>query len=153
MNDHTIFKIVAVDDEPTILDSFNKILSPDYEVKTLNDPLQALEYVRDNEIQILITDVKMPGMDGLSLMRESLNIRPDLMVIIITGYPDLKDAVSIMQEGAFHYITKPFTPKEIQDVKKRSLCLYSRMPARAGRPRNGPKRITRIGAIIMPMTW
>ena len=94
--------------------------------------------VRDKNIHILITDVKMPEMDGMTLMREALAIKPHLIVIVITGYRDLKDAVTTIQEGAFHYLTKPFTPKEltdtvqraVQEILKREADKEERMPTR-----------------------
>lgn len=131
--------ILIVDDEATILDSYQKILGEHHELTLSQDPLKALKLIEENSYDILITDIKMPEMDGVTLMKKAFDLRPELLVILITGYPDLKDAVALMQEGAFHYLTKPFTPRELTDTVQRATMEIQKQ--QASREDRKPTRI------------
>jgi CheY-like chemotaxis protein len=115
-------RILAVDDEPVILDSFRKILVlAGYSVDTVESGQEALSLVRKNDYDLVFTDLKMPGMDGLDVVKAVHHLRPDVDVAVITGYGTIETAVSAMQYGAVDYVQKPFTEDELVDFAKRLL--------------------------------
>jgi DNA-binding NtrC family response regulator len=85
----------------------------DYQVKTENDPLNALEMFEKEPFDLVIMDLKMPGMGGLDLLRRIKKTRPDTSAIIMTAYATIETAVEAIQEGAYDYITKPFRRERI----------------------------------------
>ena len=102
-------QIVVVDDEKILLMRLKKSLEADgYEVATFSDPLSALESIMAKPPHILITDVKMKGMDGVELMKRTKIISDLTEFIIITGYSSLDAAVEVTKKGAFYYLAKPF---------------------------------------------
>ena len=107
-------RILAVDDEPIVLDSFRKILVlAGYAVDTVETGPEALALVRRNDYEFVFTDLKMPGMDGLDVIKAVRHLRPDIDVAIITGYATVESAVSAMKYGAMDYVQKPFTEDEL----------------------------------------
>lgn len=115
-------KILAVDDEKVILDSFRKILVIDgYSVDTVETGKEAIGLVRKNEYDFVFTDLKMPEMDGLDVTKAVKHLRPDIDVIMITGYATIDSAVDAMKYGALDYVQKPFTEDELLDFVNKSL--------------------------------
>lgn len=113
--------ILIVDDELIVRKSMSNWLKEDgYLVKTCEDGYAALEQIKSN-IDLAIVDIKMPGMDGIELLKESKKIDPDLPVIIMTAYASIDTAVQAMKEGAFDYIVKPFNPENVSQVIERAL--------------------------------
>lgn len=107
-------RILAVDDEPVILDSFRKILVLEgYAVDTVETGQEALGLIQKNNYDFLFTDLKMPSMDGLEVTKAAKHLRPDIDVVIITGYGTIESAVSSMKYGALDYVQKPFTEDEL----------------------------------------
>ncbi|HHI97202.1 MAG TPA: response regulator [Thermodesulfatator atlanticus] len=84
------------------------------EVKAVANGLEALDLLKKEEFDILITDLKMPEMGGIELLKEARKIRPDLLVIVITGYASLETAILALKEGAYDYIRKPFSLEELK---------------------------------------
>ncbi len=113
-------KILCVDDEAIILDSFRKILVLDgYSVDTVETGKEALGLIQKHHYDFVFTDLKMPEMDGVEVTKAVKHIRPDIDVIIITGYASVETAVETMKFGAMDYVQKPFTEDElIEFVKK-----------------------------------
>ncbi len=110
-------KILVLDDEKIVLDSVTRILeAEDYRVETCRKGEQALETLKEGGFDILITDLKMPGMDGLQAMEAMLEIDPDLSVIMFTAYSTVDSAVKAMKLGAVDYIRKPFTPDQLTEL-------------------------------------
>ena len=104
-----------VDDEAAIRESLCDWLSDvGYEVLTAENGPQALEIIEREKLGIVITDLVMPGMDGIELMKTAKNILPDIEVIIITAYGSIPTAISAMREGAYDYIEKPFCPERAE---------------------------------------
>jgi len=115
-------KILCVDDEAIILDSFRKILVLDgYCVDTVETGQEALYLVQKNHYDFLFTDLKMPSMDGVDVAKGVKHLRPDIDVIIITGYATVDTAVEVMKYGAMDYVQKPFTEDELLAFTKKSL--------------------------------
>jgi CheY-like chemotaxis protein len=115
-------KILCVDDEDVILDSFRKILVLDgYTVETVNSGPEAISLVKSHHYDFLFTDLKMPEMSGVEVTKVVKNLRPDIDVIIITGYATVETAVDCMKYGAMDYVQKPFTEDELLEFTKKSL--------------------------------
>ncbi len=108
-------KILIVDDEPKLRKLLQLILSEiDVIPLSASSGMEALEIIKEEDPDLIITDLKMPGMDGLELLKRIKKDFPDKQVVIITAYGSIDSAVSAMKEGASDYITKPF---EVEDIK------------------------------------
>lgn len=115
-------RILCVDDETVILDSFRKILVIDgYSVDTVERGKEAINLVRSNHYDFVYVDLKMPEMDGVEVTKLIKHIRPDIDVIIITGYASVETAVETMKFGAMDYVQKPFTEDELLEFTRRIL--------------------------------
>lgn len=107
-------RILAVDDESVILDSFRKILVvAGYSIDTVEKGKEALGLILKNDYDFVFTDLKMPEMDGLEVTKAVKHLRPDIDVIVITGYASIETAVETMKYGAMDYVQKPFTEDEL----------------------------------------
>jgi response regulator RpfG family c-di-GMP phosphodiesterase len=108
--------VLVVDDEPEIRDLLSTILRREgYAVETRADGAAALDAVRAARVDVLITDMKMPGITGLELIRQARGIRPELGSILITGYASTETAVTALRSGADDFVTKPF---EVEDLRR-----------------------------------
>ncbi len=106
--------ILIVDDDELILDSFSKLIRlKGYSVYTAINGKKALEVIYKEKVEVVITDMKMPEMNGMELLKIVKKRYPNIDVIIITGYGGIDDAVQTMKYGASDYILKPFSPDEI----------------------------------------
>ncbi len=115
-------RILAVDDEPIILDSFRKILVvAGYSIDTVEKGREALGLILKNDYDFVFTDLKMPEMDGLEVTKAVKHLRPDIDVIVITGYASIETAVETMKYGAMDYVQKPFTEDELIAFFNKSL--------------------------------
>lgn len=115
-------KILCVDDEEVILGSFRKILVLDgYSVDTVERGQEALHLIQSHHYDFLFTDLKMPEMDGVDVAKSVKHLRPDIDVVIITGYATVETAVEVMKYGAMDYVQKPFTEDELLEFAQKSL--------------------------------
>lgn len=115
-------RILCVDDEEVILGSFRKILVLDgYSVDTVETGQEALGLIQTHHYDFVFTDLKMPMMDGVEVTKAVKHMRPDIDVIIITGYASVETAVETMKYGAMDYVQKPFTEDELLDFVKKTL--------------------------------
>jgi len=107
--------IVIVDDEPDLLELLKLILTEKtkHQVLTTTKPSQALDWCRDLQADVLISDLRMPEMEGIELLKIIKTIDPYLPLIIITAFGSVESAVEAMRYGAFDYITKPFRKEQI----------------------------------------
>jgi excisionase family DNA binding protein len=102
-------RVLVVDDEAAIRDLLSKTLAlAEYDVDLAQDGRHALERLRMIPYDLLITDLKMPGIDGLSVIREARRLKPDIPVIIITGFSTEASAIEAVNLGVSGYLTKPF---------------------------------------------
>ncbi len=115
-------KILCVDDEEVILSSFRKILVLDgYSIDTVETGQEALGLIQKRHYDFVFTDLKMPLMDGVEVTKSVKHLRPDIDVIIITGYASVETAVETMKYGAMDYVQKPFTEDELLAFVKKIL--------------------------------
>jgi excisionase family DNA binding protein len=115
-------RILIVDDEQTVRDLVAKTLSmADYDVDTAPDGPSALDRLNTTEYDLLITDLKMPGMDGLSVIREVRRRSIELPIVIITGYSTEASAIEAINLGVSGYLTKPFRLPRVLAVAARAL--------------------------------
>ena len=115
-------RILAVDDEEIILSSFRKILVlAGYSIDTVERGAEALGLIRKNDYDFVFTDLKMPEMDGVELTKAAKHLRPDIDIIVITGYASIETAVETVKFGAMAYVEKPFTEDELLGFLKTAL--------------------------------
>ena len=113
---------MIVDDEPIEASVLGDILTDKgFGVSIKTDPRQALELAQGQSFDLVITDLRMPGMDGVELLQKLRRIHSDQTVIIMTAYATVSTAVAAMREGAFDYITKPFSKDEILLTVERAI--------------------------------
>jgi DNA-binding NtrC family response regulator len=120
-------KILVVDDESTICNSVKKILSrKGFTVDNTLNAEDALEKMKTNKYDLLITDLMMPKTNGLELLELVKKHYPDIDVLIITGYSSIESAVKATKLGALDYISKPFTPDELNDRIQKAVEIRNR---------------------------
>ncbi|MEM6797449.1 MAG: response regulator, partial [Acidobacteriota bacterium] len=115
-------RILIVDDEPKMAASIQKALTRSgYRCAVATDGERAEEIFDDQGADVVVTDRRMPGTGGLELMERLLAKEPDLPVILITAYGDVRSAVDAMGRGAFHFLVKPFDLDELRGLIARAL--------------------------------
>jgi two-component system phosphate regulon sensor histidine kinase PhoR len=108
MSDDSVARILVIDDEERMCDSLKALLSTvGYEVETATDGDEALGIILGKEFDVILSDIKLPGKDGLQLLREAKHKDPNSVVILMTAYASLESAVSAVSEGAYDYLLKP----------------------------------------------
>lgn len=116
--------IVIVDDEELVLTSLNSFLSLEtkYNLKTFTSAKKALEYIKGNNVNLVVSDYLMPEMDGISFLIKVRELRPEVPRIILTGYADKENAIkAINQVGLFQYIEKPWDNEDILIIFRNGL--------------------------------
>ncbi len=117
MSDRTV---LVVDDEKDMVDLIATTLKKDnYSVHSTVDGHKAIEKIRGNHYDLVITDLKMPKVSGMDILKEAKRVSADTNVVMITGYATISSAVEAMKQGAFDYIPKPFSKDELNLVAKR----------------------------------
>ncbi|OGP50141.1 MAG: histidine kinase [Deltaproteobacteria bacterium RBG_13_43_22] len=108
-------RILIVDDEIDMLELLELIITDrtDYKVTTTNNPLEVPELLKKDTYDLVITDLRMPDVDGIELIEMVKQIDEQLPFMIITAYGTIESAVEAMRKGAFDYITKPFRQEQI----------------------------------------
>ena len=110
-------KILIVDDDKKLLSALKVILNEDgSEVTACSNGQKAIDLCCNEKFDLIITDLMMPGVSGLDVLKKTRKIDPDILVILITGFASLETAVQAIREGAYDYITKPFKLDEIKIV-------------------------------------
>ena len=117
--------ILIVDDEKNYLVILEALLAPEgYEIITEDNATNALRLIREADLDLVITDMRMPGMNGMELLEEAKKIDPELPVIMMTAYGTIEKAVEAMKKRAYDYITKPFRNEELKLTVKKALDFY-----------------------------
>jgi len=107
-------KILVVDDESIVLDSCRRVLGAEgFEVSAVISADEAIKTIANEKPSLLLIDVKMPGRDGMYLMREVKERWPDIPVIVMSGYATRETIAEAAEIGAASFIAKPFTPEEL----------------------------------------
>lgn len=115
-------KVLVVDDDEAVCEFMETFLGQDgYDVKTLRDPADAAAEVKAGGYHLVVLDLMMPGVDGLSVLERIRKVDDDVAVIIYTGYPSLETAVKSIKLDAIDYLQKPFNPDEFREVLDRVL--------------------------------
>ncbi|SLM32507.1 Two component, sigma54 specific, transcriptional regulator, Fis family [Desulfamplus magnetovallimortis] len=108
------FSLLFVDDQKQILSSMKRIFfDEDYSLYTASDAENALDLLEKNEIHAALIDLKMPGMDGQELLKRMMSDYPQIMVVMVTGHGNIRDAVEAIKNGAVDFIEKPFMPENL----------------------------------------
>jgi len=122
MSTPSLGRLLIVDDEVDVVASLGNLLARQgYETAGFASGSEALAAVKDGNFDLLLTDLKMPDMDGMALLRAALTIDPDLIGIMMTGQGTVETAVEAMKVGAFDYILKPFQTAALAPVLSRAM--------------------------------
>jgi len=114
-------KILVADDEPYVLDVCERILEKDFTVKIVRSGLEAIQVAQHERFDLLLTDIKMPGIDGLETAREIKKIHPNIISVTMTGYGTMETALKALRLGIDEFVIKPFAPEELLLALERAL--------------------------------
>jgi two-component system NtrC family response regulator len=117
--------VLVVDDEKNYLVVLEALLASEgYEIITADNPEEALRLVKESDLDLVITDVKMPGISGMTILEEAKKVNPDMPLIIMTAFGSIEMAVEAMKKGAYDYIEKPFKNEALKLTVKKALQNY-----------------------------
>ncbi|CAD7843143.1 MAG: heterodisulfide reductase, subunit A/methylviologen reducing hydrogenase, subunit delta [Olavius algarvensis Delta 4 endosymbiont] len=134
------FRILVVDDELIVRDSLKEwLVDENFVVETAESGPVALDMLQHETYHLMLTDIKMPGMDGVEVLQKAREIRPDLTVIMMTAYATVETAVAAMKIGALDYLVKPFDPEKL--IPK-VVSVYADLEA-------GQPRTLGVGSIVL----
>ncbi len=115
-------RVLVIDDDQDVCDYLEDFLGREgYRVSTLVKPIDALPEIKEGRYQIVLLDIRMPGLDGVQLLRQIRAIDSDICVIIMTAYPSVDSAIDTMKADAFDYLRKPFDNDQLRVVIKRAV--------------------------------
>lgn len=115
-------KILVVDDEAIQRDIVKDILEDEgYDVATSSGGPEALEHIRRSPVDVVLSDLRMPGMDGVELLQHVKAFDPEIIVVVITAYGSVESAVDAMRKGAYHYLTKPLDKEQLTLIVQRAI--------------------------------
>lgn len=114
-------KLLIIDDEPSVLSVLSTLLGPVHDCKTANNAAEAIECLKEDNFDLVLSDIMMPGMTGLELLAEITKLSPDSVVILISGNLSIQSAIEAMRRGAFDYVTKPFNLSDVETAVSRAL--------------------------------
>ena len=114
--------ILVVDDEESMRDACSKILKKDgFLADTAKDGSAGLEKIEKNKPDLVLVDLKMPGISGMEVLEKIKEIDPNIISVVITGYSTVESAVEAMKKGAYDFLPKPFSPEELRIIIRRGL--------------------------------
>jgi DNA-binding NtrC family response regulator len=122
--------VLIVDDEVAIFETFQVILEDGFDVLSAENGLEAMALIEKETPALVFLDMRIPGTNGIDILREIKKRRPKIKVIMETGYPDLELALRSIELGASEYITKPFGVQEVQNSLENVLKLREAPPSR-----------------------
>ena len=115
-------RVLVIDDDEDICAYLQTFLTREgYKITTVSRPEEALPELREGRHQIILLDLRMPGLDGVSLLRAIRAVDSDVCVIVMTAYPSVETAVDTMKADAFDYLPKPFEASELRAVVQRAI--------------------------------
>ncbi len=122
-------KVLVIDDERIVLDSVSRILKEEnFKVEVSLSGLDGLKQAVERAYDIVLTDLRMPDIGGMRVLRDIKRAKPSLPVVMITGYGSVRTAVQAMKLGAAEYLQKPFSPEELTAAVKSALRLAASRP-------------------------
>src|SRR5512136_1817966 len=125
-------ELLIVDDEPQMLIAINETLRRiGYSVTTAGSGMEALCRLKEKYYQLVITDMRMPEVGGIDLLRKVKHLAPQTPVILLTAYGTIQNAVDAMREGAYDYLLKPFSSESLENIVRRALDSTPRRNDRA----------------------
>lgn len=114
--------ILVIDDDESMRDSCTQILTKDgFLAEIAKDGSSGLEKIKETKPDLVLIDLKMPGINGLEVLERTNEIDPNIIAVVITGYATVESAVEAMKKGAYDFLPKPFTPDELRIIIKRGL--------------------------------
>jgi DNA-binding NtrC family response regulator len=115
------FRILVADDDDIVRDVITTLLSRDgFSVTSVSDGLEAINLLRGEDVHLVISDLMMPGADGIEVLRFAVRSKPDIAVVILTAYGTLDTTLEAIQAGAYDYLTKPFKAQEMSILAERA---------------------------------
>lgn len=115
-------RILIVDDEESLVGALSEFLAlRGYEVSTATNARQALALIHESTFGVVVSDLRLPGMNGVELLEHVLDVDPQTVVIIMTGYASVQSAVDALKKGAYDYVIKPFSVHELEKTVKSGL--------------------------------
>jgi response regulator RpfG family c-di-GMP phosphodiesterase len=117
------YRLVIVDDEPYICNIVTEALSAmdNYEVIAFSDPQKAIDHMAKNRVDLVLTDLVMGDYSGITIFEQASRYHPDCIVILMTAYPTVDNAISVLRKGAYDYLVKPFKLETLRNAVKRGL--------------------------------
>src|SRR5512136_1019465 len=126
-------KILVVDDEDTVCRSIRKALvREEYEIDVALSGEEALKMEGEKKYDVIIVDLMMPGINGMDLLKSLKAVSPAVQVVMITGYPTMKNTLQAMQIGAFDFLPKPFLPYDLRNLVARALAARDKETGASG---------------------
>jgi two-component system sensor histidine kinase/response regulator len=114
--------ILVIDDEESMRDSCCQVLAKDgYRTETAEDGSSGLQKIKETHPDLILVDIKMPGISGMELLEKAADIDPNVVSVVITGYATVESAVEAMKRNAYDYLPKPFSPDQLRIVTRRGL--------------------------------
>lgn len=117
----TSFCIYVIDDEPTITDGISMALSGDYDVRTFSEAESAFEALEKERPDLILLDIGLPGMDGITALKRLKEQYPDVLVIMITAYEDFSNVITAMKAGAHDYLVKPIHMEGLEVIVRNAI--------------------------------
>jgi CheY-like chemotaxis protein len=148
-------RVLVVDDEEVVLLSVRKALRKDgYQIETANAATEALTLLESNKYDVMITDLMMPGMDGMQLLDHAKSHYSDMRVVMITGFATMNTAMKAIRQGAFDFIAKPFTRSELGSAVSRAVR-HGPMEQKPDKAVSAPEGLITPGNIftLRDITW
>ncbi len=116
-------RVLVVDDEPSVVDVFQEFLGGQgYALIIASSGEEAVRLIPELRPDIILTDINLPGLSGLEVMRYAKSVDPEVAVIVVTGYASASTAIDALRQGAFNYVTKPFDLDEVHQIVERAVA-------------------------------
>ncbi|TMQ58921.1 MAG: response regulator, partial [Candidatus Eisenbacteria bacterium] len=116
-------RVLVVDDEPSVVEVFREFLSGEgYALSVALSGEEAVRLIPEIKPDLVLTDINLPGLSGLEVMRFAKREDPEVAVIVVTGYASASTAIDALREGAYDYVTKPFDLDDVQQIVERGIA-------------------------------
>ncbi|MCK5528077.1 MAG: sigma-54-dependent Fis family transcriptional regulator, partial [Kiritimatiellae bacterium] len=119
--DSGLIKVLIVDDDKNTREGLSRALRNDYDVLIAESGERAMAMLHENRIDIMLTDLRMPGIDGLTLLQRVLAVNSNIICVLLTAYGNVETAVEAMKRGAYDYLTKPVNLDHLELLLRRAV--------------------------------